>query len=74
MKIFQLDGKSHSVAPEDALLLEGPGTFTGNEGDVHTLRPGDTTTMLFCKLAPGEAVVITSDVLPATTFFRNLQS
>lgn len=73
MTIFHLDGRSHAVDPEmDIALIEGPGVYTGrHSGEVVKLCRGDTITLTFYNLAPGEAATITSNG-STTVFYRPL--
>lgn len=70
MRTFKVDGGRHAVEPEDVLLIEGPAHWEGKVSGRITLREGDTLTMLFQEMQPGEAVTITCDVFPPTIFFR----
>jgi hypothetical protein len=80
MTTFTLDGKTHAVEPEDCVILygpmlvHGPTLLEGDRSNPFILKDGDTLTMGFEELRPGESITIDHVEFPLprpfTMFFR----
>ena len=71
MTVFKLDGKRHAVEPEDCCIIDGPGEWTSADDptQIRILLTGETLTLLFDQLVPGEMITVVHHGGP-TIFFR----